>query len=424
MSTPQSDNIATTETVDQVKAFYDRYPYPPPIDDLNHYRQLWMEGDRLRVEYHLIWPGLVYREDLKILVAGCGTSQAARHAIRQPAARVTGIDISTTSLDYTRALKRKYNLKNLHIHELPIERVDELGCQFDKIVCTGVLHHLPDPQAGLRCLHHVLKPEGAIYLMVYATYGRTGIYMLQEYCRRLGVIASESEIEALMVVLKELPRGHPLDYLLRESPDSRRPGALADALLNPRERAYTVPELFEILERCGFVFGRWYRQAPYLPQCGVIASTPHRARIAELPQMEQYAAVELFRGTISRHSLIAYRGDRPSSLGMIHFDGDAWQMYVPIRQPKVVCIQDRLPPGTAAVLINQDHVDTDLVHQIDSFEKSLFDRIDGHRTIAEIISSGARLAESRQHQERARDFFTRLWQYDQVVFDASSGIST
>jgi SAM-dependent methyltransferase len=248
MKTPELLDTAPFETVDKVQTFYDRYPYPPPVADLDHYRQLWCEGDRLRVDYHLMWPEKGYQEDLEILVAGCGTSQAARHAIRQPTARVTGIDVSTTSLRHTRALRRKYNLKNLRVQEVPIERVHELERQFDKIICTGVLHHLSDPDVGLRSLRAALKPEGAMHLMVYAAYGRTGIYMLQEYCRRLGVVDSEVEIDDLIAVLKELPRGHPLDYLLRESPDFRDPGALADALLNPRDRAYTVPQLFDYID--------------------------------------------------------------------------------------------------------------------------------------------------------------------------------
>ena len=196
----------------------------------------------MRVDYHMLWPGESYREDLDILVAGCGTSQAARHAIRQPAARVFGIDISSTSLDHTLALKEKHNLNNLQVLQLPIERVHELERQFDKIICTGVLHHLSDPHVGLRSLRVALKTNGAMHLMVYAAYGRTGIYMLQEYCRRLGIAASEGEIEDLAAALKELPHGHPLDHLLRESPDFRHPRALADALLNPRDRAFTVPQ--------------------------------------------------------------------------------------------------------------------------------------------------------------------------------------
>jgi len=419
MNVSKLQNPTLSQSVDEVQAFYDRYPYPPPVADLDQYRQIWGKGERLRVDYHLLWPDRAYREDLDILVAGCGTSQAARHAIRQPSARVIGIDTSSTSLDHTKALKRKYNLKNLQLQLLPIELVDELERQFDKIICTGVIHHLADLDAGLRSLRAVLKPDGATHLMVYAAYGRSGITMLQEYCQRLGIVASDMEIEDLIAVLKELPRGHPLDFLLRESLDFRNPSALADALLNPRERAYTVPQLFETIDRCGLTFGRWYRQAPYSPQCGVVANTPHGPRLAKLPLQEQYAAVELFRGTISRHSLIAYRDDRPGVSQPVRFEGDAWLTYIPIRQPSVICIQKRLPPGAAGVLINQDHIYTDLIHPIDPLEKRLYDGIDGKATIADITNHVSTTMGKRMHHETARDFFERLWMYDHVVFDAS-----
>ena len=402
---------------DEILAFYNRHPYPPPVDDLSDYRKRWQEGDRLRVDYHLMWPAKPYREDLDILVAGCGTSQAAKHAIRQPAARVTGIDISPTSLEHTRALKARYRLNNLHVQQLPIERVDELGRRYDKIICTGVLHHLADSDAGLRALREVLKPAGAMHLMVYAKYGRTGIDMLQEYCRRLGITPSEAEIKELTMVLKELPRGHPMDHLLRGSPDFQNPGALADALLNPRDRAYSVPELLETIERCGLTFGRWYRQAPYSPKCGILASTPHGPRLAKLPVQEQYTAVELFRGTISRHSLILQRDDQPGDPQPVRFDGEEWQNFVPFRHPGVICIQKNLPPGAAAVLVNQEHVDTDLIHPINPLEKHLFDKINGYKTIRKIIKTIP-----PSNPEIVREFFQRLWHYDHVVFFTSKGV--
>jgi len=37
-------------------------------------------------------------------------------------------------------------------------------------------YHLADPDAGLRALRAALRPGGARYLMVYAPYGRTGVY--------------------------------------------------------------------------------------------------------------------------------------------------------------------------------------------------------------------------------------------------------
>ena len=114
-----------------------------------------------------------------------------------------------------------------------------------------MLHHLPVPEEGLRALREVLQPDGAMHLMVYATYGRAGVYMLQEYCRRLGVGHTDQEIRDLAVTLTALPYRHPLAHLLGESPDFRHRDALADALLNPQDRAYTVPQLFDLIDGCG-----------------------------------------------------------------------------------------------------------------------------------------------------------------------------
>ena len=80
---------------------------------------------------------------------------------------------------------------------------------------------LADPDAGLRALRGVLKPDGAMHLMLYAPYGRTGIYMLQEFCRRIGIHATDEGIRDLIAALKALPPGHPLEHLLREAPDFR-----------------------------------------------------------------------------------------------------------------------------------------------------------------------------------------------------------
>jgi SAM-dependent methyltransferase len=408
------------QAADEVQAFYDAHPYPPPVEDIDGYRQRWQDEGRRCAEYHLHWPDKPYRENLTVLVAGCGTSQAAKHALRQPKTSVVGIDVSATSIRHTQELKRKYNLENLEVHQLPVERVGELGCSFDKIVSTGVLHHLPDPDIGLRALRDVLNPEGAMHLMVYATYGRAGVYMLQEYARRLGIGDSDDEIHELANTLMSLPQDHPLARLLGESPDFRSKAGLADALLHPRDRAYTVQQIFELIDRCGLAFGRWVRQAPYLPQCGALAKTSHSSRLAQLPEAEQYAAVELFRGTMVSHNFLAYRDDQPGEHWPIQFDDDRWLEYVPIRLPETISVQKKLPPGAAAVLINQAHTFTDLILPVDAEEKRLFDAIDGKRNIGEIIHDT--LADDDSH-ERVGSFFERLWQYDQVVFDAFSGFA-
>jgi 2-polyprenyl-3-methyl-5-hydroxy-6-metoxy-1,4-benzoquinol methylase len=68
----------------------------------------------------------------------------------------------------TERLKRKYHLDNFELYQLPIERAGELQTHFDQIVCTGVLHHLADPDKELAALYGLLKPDGVMHLMVYA----------------------------------------------------------------------------------------------------------------------------------------------------------------------------------------------------------------------------------------------------------------
>ena len=395
-----------------MSVFYDAHPYPPPRDDLDAYRSTW-DDKRRRAESHLFWPAEPYRDDRSILVAGCGTTQAAHYAVRWPHAQVVGIDVSENSIAFARELKKKHALDNLELRLLPIERAADLEQSFEHVVCTGVLHHLSDPDEGLLSLRNLLAPNGALHVMVYAPYGRAGIYLLQDYCRRLGIGQTAEEIRDLAASLKALPPDHPLVPLLRNSPDFANAAGLADALLHPQDRSYSVPQFMEFLASADLAFGRWLRQAPYLPACGALASTPHTSKIAALPSREQYAAIELFRGTMVRHNAVAYRSDLSAQTYSIDFDGDAWPAYIPLRLPDTIAVRERLPPGASAVLINRNHTYNDLYLPIGAPEERLLSMVDGERTIEKISSE-------RSDPSFARAFFKKLWLWDQVVFDTSA----
>lgn len=394
---------------DEVRTFYEKMPYPPPVANLDLSRTLY-NPERSRAQRHLIWPTGQPRENRDILVAGCGTSQAIRYGLREPLAHITAIDISAESLARARALQDHYQLQNIEFHQLSVMDVQKLGERFDQIVCTGVLHHLPDPDQGLCCLRDVLNPEGAMQIMVYAAYGRTGIYMMQDYCRLLGITPSEQELDALGAALDYMPEDHPLSWLRHRTKDFNSPDGLADALLNPCDRAYTVPQVQGWLGRCGMSFGRWFEQAPYLPQCGAMAKSPHAQRLASLPEAVQHAAVELFRGTITQHNFIAYRNDRPYPCQPVHFEGEQWHSYIPIRLPWALSVRDGTPAG--AVLLNPAHKHAEFAWPISRQENDLLSQVDGTRTLQQIGERACKVP-----MEAIRDFFEKLWRYDQVVFD-------
>jgi hypothetical protein len=237
--------------------------------------------------------------------------------------------------------------------------------------------------------------------------------MIQDYCRRLGIGTSPEEIGDLMMVLKYLPQHHPLLATQGGSRDFPNGDALADAVLNPRDRSYSVSEVFDFVEGNGLKLSRWYWQAPYLPHCGIIASTAHASKLKALPEREQYIEMELWRGLMANHSFVAHQRADDAK---INFDDETCLRYVPVRLPWTTCLVERLPPSAAGLLLNQTHLFKDLFLLVNEQEKQMFDAIDGRRSVTEIVESVGGSA------PLARKFFEKLWWYDQVVFDTSESI--
>lgn len=148
---------------------YEGWPYPPwrrvpkaePTTLCDHLRELDPGGAGIA-------------EPAEILIAGCGTGrQVALLARRFPTARLVAIDVSAASLAYARA--RCGELANVEFRLLDLHDVASLGRKFDAVMCTGVLHHLPDPEAGWATLHDALKSGGLMHVMVYSKLARMRI---------------------------------------------------------------------------------------------------------------------------------------------------------------------------------------------------------------------------------------------------------
>ncbi|MCU0612988.1 MAG: class I SAM-dependent methyltransferase, partial [Candidatus Eisenbacteria bacterium] len=134
---------------------YERWPYPSPLRCLDH-----PILEEARIPRRRYWPR-GGPDHPRVLVAGCGTREAALVAYYNPEARVTGIDVSETSLRHERRLKADYGLTNLELHRLSLERASHLGAVYDLVHCHGVLHHLESPLEGLKALRGVLDVGGS-----------------------------------------------------------------------------------------------------------------------------------------------------------------------------------------------------------------------------------------------------------------------
>jgi len=326
----------STSTDAAVAALYRAFPYPPPLPDLGPY----LRGKKLPTfnpfdSWSLHFPTRPKSDRLDILVAGCGTRVVPLLAARMPQANIVGIDLSPASLAVSREQCARHGLDHVSFHELPLERVGELGVDFDVVHCHGVLHPLADPAAGLRALAAVTRPEGVISAMVYARYGRTGVYMLQDLAHRLGVHADDDGAAFMKALVQNLPDRHPLAMLpWGERPDLPIP-EVADMLLHPRDRAYTVPDVRGLLDDAGLVLHRWLGHALYEPDVSPLAGLP---ALEHASLWDRAAAMELYQGRLITHSFLATHPSRPTSYEL--FRGPALVDAIPTLSPHLGTAQE------------------------------------------------------------------------------------
>ena len=92
-----------------------------------------------------------------------------------------------------------------------IESIPRLGLgNFDFVVSTGVLHHLKNPQNGLKIINDAQLPNGGAYIMVYGWYGRIPIYWIQTVLKMLSERENDinDELKNAKHILDILPEHH------------------------------------------------------------------------------------------------------------------------------------------------------------------------------------------------------------------------
>ena len=402
MSDPRADVVAGQ---------YQKWTYPEPIQDL----QSWL-GDNWQWfdpshAHRVLWPDRPYQPDLDILVAGCGTNQAAVLAYTNPAAKVVAVDVSGASLDHERYLKDKHSLKNLELHLLPIEELPSLGKSFDLIMSTGVLHHLADPEVGMKALADCLNPEGVVAVMLYARYGRAGVELMQAIFRELGLRQDEESLHLVKEAVATLEPTHPLRAYLTIAPDLQFDAGLVDTFLHGRDRSFTVDDCLDLVSSAGLVFQDWFLKTPYYPPALLQPNNEFYAAVNQLPAEKMWSVMERVMTLNACHFFLACRPERPEAGYRIDFSTGHAGDYVPSM---------RLRCGVAGNAIFRPGWQMGL----DPTYLAFVQQVDGERTIAEIAGrvgrSGVVGRAGQDELERiGRELFECLWRSDFVAIDLS-----
>ena len=293
-----------------VRDQYEAFPYPER-DPRDEKKRLILGSPSLPQEIdHYVFGGQRdWSQPLRILVAGGGTGDgliqltALLTQYGKPYT-ATYIDLATASRQVAEARAKTRGLKNITFITGSLLDAPDHG-PFDYIDCCGVLHHLPDPDAGFRALRAALAPGGGMGFMVYAPYGRSGVYPLQEaFATLYGDTPPKDRLKAARQVMENLPAGHPFKSNPNLNDHKSGDAGFYDLLLHSTDRAYDVQTLADTLDRTGWSFAGF--TVPILYDLARLAPVPEG-----LDPIRAMAVAEKLNGTIRTHT--GYATDTPRS---------------------------------------------------------------------------------------------------------------
>ncbi len=292
---------------------YEAYPYPArdPADEAKRLI-VGSPSHPFEIDHWLFGGQRDWSKPLRALVAGGGTGDgliqlAAILTAAKAPYDITYIDLSVASREIAEARAKARGLTGITFVTGSLLDAADYG-PFDYIDCCGVLHHLPDPVAGFAALRAALAPGGGLGFMVYAPYGRSGVYPLQEAFGTLfGTLGPEDRLKQAKAIMARLAKGHPfaVNTVLRDHRDSD--AGFYDLLLHSQDQAYSVKALIDTLDAGGWRLASFTVPALYDP-------ARYGADASGLDPVKAMDVAEKLCGTIRTHVAYAVpkEDDRPA----------------------------------------------------------------------------------------------------------------
>jgi 2-polyprenyl-3-methyl-5-hydroxy-6-metoxy-1,4-benzoquinol methylase len=227
--------------VETVRAFYEHAPFPgyPPTSTLAWLRASGDRSDFARRLDRAI-PG-----DARVVEVGCGTGQMSLYLARADRT-VVGADLTLASLRLGAAAARSFGLADqVTFVETDLHRSGLRKGAFDVVVCSGVLHHTPDPRAAFSRIVELARPGGMVVVGLYNAVARAPLRLRRAVARLTGY------------------RWIPFDPVLRErnAEPERREAWLRDQYMHPEEHRHTHGEVLRWFAETGVDYVRAFPSA-------------------------------------------------------------------------------------------------------------------------------------------------------------------
>lgn len=226
-----------------VRAQYEEFPYPR-----------WKKITGMKKEAEVA--DVLSRPNLHVLVAGCGTGrEAITAATALKDSQVLAIDLSLTSLAYARSRAAQLGVKNITFKQADITKLPEAlsPASFDYITSSGVLHHMADPEGGLKILTSLLKPDGVMRIALYSELGRKAVVAGRDAIAKGGYTGTADSMRSFRRDMPRLLPAHTVMDLMGFG-DYYHLSMFRDLLFHEQEHRFDIPRIRRALDDCGLQF--------------------------------------------------------------------------------------------------------------------------------------------------------------------------
>ncbi|KZZ30047.1 hypothetical protein A3752_02785 [Oleiphilus sp. HI0081] len=387
--------------LEEVRQQYENYPYPAR-DPANEKTDLYVSKPCSLdcLNYYAFEGKRDFTQSFRVLVAGGGTGDDVIYLaeqLRETEVEVVYLDMSQASMDIAKERAKVRKLKNITwIHDSLLNLNKQEYGEFDFISCTGVLHHLKNPDEGLKALTKVLHPDGAMYLMVYATIGRTGIYQMQELMRQINTDTPNIQdcIDNTKKTLNGLPQGNWFSSnKVSCKKDLSTDIGIYDLLIHSQDRAYTVNEMYDYVENAGLKLNKLYNPDHPLGDMIFYPETYIRDpellnTIKQLPLRKQQSICELLFGQIMKQCcFVSFKETSTPSIKNTDLVPAISTIYGQ-NERKQNLLKAFSAPG------NQIQLNQMFTLKRNPHSKALFEHIDGKRSLKEVVEQTIKTTKS------------------------------
>jgi len=189
---------------------------------------------------------LRFFKNLSVGDFGCGTGEFSILAAKN-GAKVEGFDFNEISIQIAKKNSKKLRIKNCKFYEKEFFKIKK---KFDFVICTGVLHHLPNPYDGLKYLKSRVKSNGFLFIAFGLDSSNITHNLLKLIVRNWG--KSDKEITKASKSLFKNHIDRSIKFGLR-----KEASVIADQFINTQHYFLNLEKLFKIIGKNFSLHSSW-----------------------------------------------------------------------------------------------------------------------------------------------------------------------